>query len=97
MSAASIPTQASVEAEIDAVTLSQGLAALEKLAASLGTSTTGASSGAVMKLEDLAAMIDPELIPVIGGIRKILPMLDSTLAMFEPATGSPWLGDPRLP
>lgn len=87
---ASIPTPATVEAEIDAVTLGEGLASIESLARSLMASGPGLQAGTIIKLEDLIALIDPALIPVIGGIRKILPLLDGALAALEPvAPASP--------
>jgi hypothetical protein len=86
-----------VEAEIDAVTWSQGIAALEALASTLSAGTSGLPPDTIVKIEDLAAQIDPKLIPLLGAIRLILPKISGALDMLAPATGSPWSGDPRLP
>lgn len=77
-----------VEKEINAVTLGQGIAALEKLIAGLSGGVQGTGQGVVV-IEDIVAMVDPELIPVIGGIRRILPLIDRALAALEPVVSDP--------
>lgn len=76
-----------IEAKIDAVTFSEGVEALSALAASLSASAPASGGISLVAIEDIVAAIDPALIPAIGGIRKILPLLSGALAMLEPAPG----------
>lgn len=72
-----------IETQIDAVTLSEGIAAITSLVNSMSSAATG-SSKVLITIEDIIAELDPEFIPVIGGIRKILPLLSGVLAAVAP-------------
>jgi len=97
MTTASTPTAASVQAQIEAVTLSQALATLQTLATSLSAGASSIPAGTLLAAEDIAGLIDPDLIPVLGAVQAILPYVGEAIGLLGAgaADGPRWLGAPR--
>jgi hypothetical protein len=89
---------AGVQAKIDAVTWQQGVGALASLAAALSSGAKTVPGDALLAAEDIAGLIDPALIPVLGGIQLILPIISDALAAIAEGSAAPgnyWLGAPN--
>ena len=76
----------------------QGLDALGRLILSLSTTSTPAGN-ALITGENLAAQIDPALVPEIVAAQIALPLIGEALEILAAGQAAPagWLGAPRAP
>lgn len=91
------PAATSVSAQISAVTFTQGVSALGQLWTALSAKAASIPSDAILAAEDIAGMLDPDLIPIIGGVEQLMPLITAGLGLIEAGTAVPgnyWPGDP---
>lgn len=91
-------TASSVSAQIENTSLSQGLTTLGTLYASLSAKASALPSGTILAIEDIAGLIDPALIPDMGALQAITPIVTAAFAALASGTAAPqnyWLGAPR--
>ena len=78
----------SVEAQIDAVTFSQGMSALASIATSASSGAASLPAGALVAAEDFAGLVDPSLIPLIAAVRMILPYVQLGVGFLADGAGA---------